>query len=445
MKAARVRDSRRASRRCAPSARRLPPARRASPGAARRARARPSTGSCSATRRSTVPLVLSGGLTPDNVAEAIRGDAPVRGRHRERHRGVARASRTRPRSRRSSAPSSRRGWRPRERSAESLRAPLRPLRRPLRARDADPGARRARGGVARGARRPRLRARRSSGCCATTPGARRRSTSPSGSRSECGRDGLPQARGPASTRARTRSTTRSARRCSPSGWASRASSPRPARASTASRPRPPARCSASSAIVYMGTEDMRRQQPNVERMRLLGAEVVPRRGGRADAEGGGAARRSATGSRTSHTTHYVIGSAVGPAPYPALVRDLQRVIGDEARAQVLEADGPAARPRDRVRRRRLERDRHVHRVPRRRRRRADRRRGRGRGHRHRPPRRAAHGRRARASCTAPTRRCCRTTTARSSRRTRSRPGSTTRARAPSTPGCATRAARSTSP
>ena len=60
-------------------------------------------------------------------------------------------------------------------------------------------------------------------------------------------------------------------------------------------------------------------------------------------------------------THYVIGSAVGPAPYPALVRDLQRVIGDEARAQMLERDGPAARPRDRLRRRRLERDRHVRR------------------------------------------------------------------------------------
>ena len=68
------------------------------------------------------------------------------------------------------------------------------------------------------------------------------------------------------------------------------------------------------------------------------------------------------------TTHYVIGSAVGPAPYPALVRDLQRVIGDEARAQIREVDRPAARPRDRLRGRRLERDRHLHPVRRRRRR-----------------------------------------------------------------------------
>ena len=75
-------------------------------------------------------------------------------------------------------------------------------------------------------------------------------------------------------------------------------------------------------------------------------------------------------------THYVIGSCVGPAPFPALVRDLQRVIGDEARAQMLERRGPPARPRDRLRRRRLERDRDLHRVPRRRGRRADRRRGR---------------------------------------------------------------------
>ena len=55
----------------------------------------------------------------------------------------------------------------------------------------------------------------------------------------------------------------------------------------------------------------------------------------------------------------MIGSCVGPAPFPALVRDLQRIIGDEARAQILEKTGAAARPRDRLRRRRLERDRHL--------------------------------------------------------------------------------------
>jgi tryptophan synthase beta chain len=91
-------------------------------------------------------------------------------------------------------------------------------------------------------------------------------------------------------------------------------------------------------VVYMGTEDMRRQAPNVERMRLLGAEVAPvETGARTLKEAVSAAIRDWVASVA--TTHYVIGSAVGPAPYPALVRDLQRVIGDEARAQLLEREG----------------------------------------------------------------------------------------------------------
>jgi tryptophan synthase beta chain len=91
-------------------------------------------------------------------------------------------------------------------------------------------------------------------------------------------------------------------------------------------------------VVYMGTEDMRRQRPNVERMRLLGARVAPvEAGARTLKEAVSEAIRDWVAN--VETTHYVIGSAVGPAPYPALVRDLQRVIGDEARAQVLEAEG----------------------------------------------------------------------------------------------------------
>jgi tryptophan synthase beta chain len=90
--------------------------------------------------------------------------------------------------------------------------------------------------------------------------------------------------------------------------------------------------------VYMGTEDMRRQKPNVERMRLLGAEVIPvDSGARTLKEAVSEAIRDWVTNVA--TTHYAIGSAVGPAPYPALVRDLQRTIGDEARAQVLEAEG----------------------------------------------------------------------------------------------------------
>ena len=74
-------------------------------------------------------------------------------------------------------------------------------------------------------------------------------------------------------------------------------------------------------------------------MELLGATVAPVDAGRAHAQGGRLAPPSATGWPTSRDTHYVIGSCVGPAPFPALVRDLQRVIGDEARAQILETAG----------------------------------------------------------------------------------------------------------
>ena len=91
-------------------------------------------------------------------------------------------------------------------------------------------------------------------------------------------------------------------------------------------------------VVYMGSEDIRRQRPNVERMGLLGAEVVPvEAGARTLKEAVSAAIRDWVAN--VETTHYVIGSAVGPAPFPALVRDLQRVIGEEAREQALAAEG----------------------------------------------------------------------------------------------------------
>ena len=91
-------------------------------------------------------------------------------------------------------------------------------------------------------------------------------------------------------------------------------------------------------IVYMGTEDMRRQQPNVQRMGLLGATVEPvEAGARTLKEAVSAAIRDWVANVGD--THYIIGSSVGPAPFPALVRDLQRVIGDEARAQILDQTG----------------------------------------------------------------------------------------------------------
>jgi tryptophan synthase beta chain len=91
-------------------------------------------------------------------------------------------------------------------------------------------------------------------------------------------------------------------------------------------------------VVYMGTEDMRRQKPNVERMGLLGAEVTAvDAGARTLKEAVSEAIRDWVTNVAD--THYVLGSAVGPAPFPAIVRDLQRVIGDEARAQILEREG----------------------------------------------------------------------------------------------------------
>jgi tryptophan synthase beta chain len=88
-------------------------------------------------------------------------------------------------------------------------------------------------------------------------------------------------------------------------------------------------------VVYMGTEDMARQAPNVERMRLLGAEVRGVNSGQRTLKDAinEAMRDWVTNVRT---THYLLGSVLGAHPYPAMVRDLQAVIGQEAREQVLE-------------------------------------------------------------------------------------------------------------
>jgi tryptophan synthase beta chain len=91
-------------------------------------------------------------------------------------------------------------------------------------------------------------------------------------------------------------------------------------------------------IVYMGEEDMRRQRPNVERMELLGAEVRA-------VDFGTRTLKEATSEAIRdwitnvETTHYLIGSCVGPAPYPEIVRELQSVIGREARKQFVAAEG----------------------------------------------------------------------------------------------------------
>lgn len=90
--------------------------------------------------------------------------------------------------------------------------------------------------------------------------------------------------------------------------------------------------------VFMGQEDMERQALNVFRMRMLGAEVIP-------ATSGTGTLKDATNEAIRHwvehvrDTYYIIGSVVGPHPYPRIVRDFQRIIGDETRAQMMEKEG----------------------------------------------------------------------------------------------------------
>jgi len=91
-------------------------------------------------------------------------------------------------------------------------------------------------------------------------------------------------------------------------------------------------------VIYMGTEDMCRQAPNVDRMRLLGAEVRPVDAGSRTLKDAinEAIRDWVTNVRT---THYLLGSVLGPHPYPMMVRDFQAVIGREARVQIMAAEG----------------------------------------------------------------------------------------------------------
>ncbi|MGH8225349.1 MAG: tryptophan synthase subunit beta [Gammaproteobacteria bacterium] len=90
--------------------------------------------------------------------------------------------------------------------------------------------------------------------------------------------------------------------------------------------------------IYMGAKDCARQQPNVFRMELLGAEVVPVDAGSGTLKDAiNEALRDWAGSYAD--THYLLGTAAGPHPFPTLVREFQRVIGREARAQILEREG----------------------------------------------------------------------------------------------------------
>ena len=239
-------------------------------------------------------------------------------------------------------------------------------------------------GYARGAQRPAGRLRRAPDA-ALPRRAHERGRGP--------RD-LAQARGPRCTPARTSSTTRSARRCSPSAWARRGSSPRPAPASTASAPRRRARCSAWSASSTWAPRTCAASAPTSSACELLGTEVRP-------VEAGTRTLKEATSEAIRDwvtnvgTTHYVIGSAIGPAPVPVDrprpsarhrrrgARPAARARGTPARIASSPASA-AARTRSGSSRAFAGDDE----------RRAARRRGGGRGPGDRPPRRAADRRRA---------------------------------------------------
>jgi tryptophan synthase beta chain len=91
-------------------------------------------------------------------------------------------------------------------------------------------------------------------------------------------------------------------------------------------------------VIYMGADDVARQQPNVFRMELMGARVVP-------VTGGGRTLKDAVNealrdwAASFEDTHYLLGTAAGPHPFPLMVRQFQRIIGREARAQILDAEG----------------------------------------------------------------------------------------------------------
>src|SRR5882762_663752 len=223
------------------------------------------------------------------------------------------------------------------RSDSPGRRSVRRLRRAVRARDPDGRAQRARGHVAQGQGRHPVpaRARRSPArvcrpanapiCSDPIERALRRRAHPS------------QARGPVPHRrsqAQQRGRPSAARDENGQKASDRGNGRRPAWRGG----RDGEREVWSRMHRYMGTEDMRRQSMNVGRMKLLGAEVV-------EVKSGTKTLKDATSEAIRDwvtnvlTTHYIIGSVVGPHPYPELVRDLQRVIGDEAREQYLSVDG----------------------------------------------------------------------------------------------------------
>ena len=288
-----------------------------------------------------------------------------------------------------------------------------------------PACARARGGLRRGVGRPRLpgRARRAAARLRRAAVAADRGPPPRPS--ELGLPGPPQAGGPQPHRLAQDQQRARARRCWPAAWARPGWSPRRAPASTAWPPPPRPRCSAWSASSTWARSTSPARSSTCSACGCWAPRCA--RSSRAAARSRTPSTRPcATGWPPSRPRHYCLGSVMGPHPYPWMVREFQRVIGEEARGAVRArsstaacptswwrasaagsnaagifagfADTDAAAGRGRARRRG--------------------------GHRPRRPRRRARHR---------SRTCCRTSAARCSRRTRSRPGSTTRASGPSTP------------
>ena len=321
--------------------------------------------------------------------------------------------------------------------------PLRRVRRPVRARDAHPRARGARGRVP-----DRV------GVGRVPPGVRRACSRSYAGRPDAGhrvppplraarRPRPPQARGPDPHRlAQDQQRARPGAAHPADGQAAgdRRDRRRPAR--RRHRDRVP-RCSASSASSSWARSTSSARRSTSCAWSCSAPRSCPVTSGQRDAEGRDQRRAARLGRDASRRTHYCIGSVVGPHPYPWIVREFQRVVGDEAREQcraILDGDDPdyvlacvgggsnaigtfagfidtdAAAHRRRGRRARA-------RVG--------------------QARRVGEPGRARACCTAPARCSSRTRTARSSRRTRSAPASTTRASGPSTPRSRPRAGRRT--
>ena len=195
-------------------------------------------------------------------------------------------------------------------------------------------------------------------------------------------------------------------------------------------------------VIYMGAVDCERQALNVFRMKMLGAEVVPVKAGQQTLKEAvnEAMRDWVTNVRS---THYILGTAYGAHPYPVMVRNFQRVIGDEARRQILEKEERLPDLLDRLRRRRLQCHRVVLSVSRRRVG-EDGRRGSGRRrHRARASMRRGFKAARSACCKARALIFCRMNTARSNSPTASRRDWITRQSGRNTPGCATKTASNT--